>query len=256
MYTLSDNNYTQSADLINLKIKSYMKPPASDLVSSLRKTGLIPVFSHLEVDLLIKIVELSYRCGVRVFEFTHLRDNRGLRLFHYLAEQTAQYQDLILGVGTVLDVTMTERYLHAGAKFIASPFMRADMAEMCHKYERPWMPGCSAVPEILQARSLGAKIITVLPGNILGPEFIAPLTREYKDFHLVPSGGIETTPTSLKKWFEANALCVKLNSALFPKEAVAMRDWTKIESNLLTVLKTIRQVKASVSSVNSDLLAE
>lgn len=233
-----------------------MKPPASDLVLTLRRTGLIPVFSHLEVDLLVKIVELAYRCGVRVFEFTHLRDNRGLRLFQYLVEQTEHHHDLILGAGTVLDATMTERYLHAGAKFIASPFMRADMAEVCHKYERPWMPGCSAVPEILQAKSLGAKIITVLPGNILGPDFIAPIAREHKDIDLVPSGGIDTSATSIRKWFEAGALCVKLSSTLFPKDAVALRDWTKIEANLFTVLKTIRQVKASVNSVNSDLLAE
>jgi len=233
-----------------------MKPPASDLVASLRKTGLVPVFSHLEVDLLVKIVELSYRCGARVFEFTHLRDNRGLRLFQYLAEQVQHHHDLILGAGTVLDATMTERYIQAGAKFISSPFMRADMAEMCHKYERIWMPGCSAVPEVLQAKSLGAKIVTVLPGNILGPDFIAPIAAEHKDLHLVPSGGIETSAASLRKWFESGALCVKLNSSIFPKEAIAARDWVKIESLLFAALKTIRQVKASVNSVNSDLLAE
>ncbi len=169
-------------DLINLKTKSYMKPPASDLVVSLRKTGLIPVFSHLEVDLLVKIVELSYQCGTRVFRFTHLRDNRGLRLFHYLAEQVQHHHDLILGAGTVLDATMTERYIQAGAKFISSPFMRADMAEVCQKYERTWMPGCSAVPEVLEAKSLGASIVTVLPGNILGPEFIAPLAANIETF--------------------------------------------------------------------------
>ncbi|HYG20061.1 MAG TPA: hypothetical protein VD816_14085, partial [Ohtaekwangia sp.] len=103
-----------------------MTPPANDLVTMLRKTGLIPVFSHLEVDLLVKIATLSYQCGIRVFEFSHLRDNRGLRLFQHLTEQTHLYPDLIFGVGTVLDATMTERYIQAGAQFIASPFMRPD----------------------------------------------------------------------------------------------------------------------------------
>jgi len=233
-----------------------MKPPASDLVTVVRKTGLIPVFSHLEVDLLLKSVELSYRSGVKIFEFTHLRDNRGLRLFQHLVEQMEHHTDLILGVGTVLDATMTERYIMAGAQFIASPFMRPDMAEMCQKYSRRWMPGCSAVPEILQAKALGADIIAILPGNILGPEFMAPIAREHPDVHFIPSGGIDPTYDSLRKWFEAKALCIKLNTSLFPKDAIALRDWTKIEGNFFTVMKTIRHVKSSLSSVNSDLLAE
>ncbi|WP_165823960.1 beta/alpha barrel domain-containing protein [Pseudochryseolinea flava] len=227
-----------------------MMPPASELVTSLRKTGLIPVFSHLEVDLLVRIVDLAYRCGVKVFEFTHLRDNRGLRLFQYLKEQMEQHHDLILGVGTVLDATMTERYLNVGAQFIASPFMRDDMAAMCNARHVPWMPGCSTLAEILQARELGAQIISVLPGNVLGAEFIAPITKEHKDILLIPSGGLDTTAANLKKWFEANALCVKLGTSLFPRETIAMRDYHRIESNILNTMKTIRQVKSSINTLN------
>ena len=233
-----------------------MKESASNLVTVVRKTGLIPVFSHLEVDLLLKSVELSYRAGVKIFEFTHLRDNRGLRLFQHLAEQMEHYTDLILGVGTVLDSTMTERYIQAGAQFIASPFMRPDMAEMCQKYNCRWMPGCSAVAEILHAKSLGADIISILPGNILGPEFLAPIAREHPEIHFIPSGGIEPTYESLRKWFEAKALCIKLSTSLFSKDAIALRDWNKIEGNFFAAIKTIRQAKASLNSVNSDLLAE
>jgi 2-dehydro-3-deoxyphosphogluconate aldolase / (4S)-4-hydroxy-2-oxoglutarate aldolase len=232
-----------------------MMPPASELVSPLRKTGLIPVFSHLEVDLLVKVVAIAYRSGVKVFEFTHLRDNRGLRLFQYLKDQMAPYHDLILGVGTVLDLTMTERYLDAGAQFIASPFMRADMAGKCLERNVPWMPGCSTLPEVLEAKKLGADIISVLPGNVLGPEFIAPIAKEYPDLLLVPSGGIDTTPATLTKWFEANALCVKMGTTLFPREAINIRDFDKIESNILNTLKTIRQIKSSINSLKPDLLA-
>lgn len=233
-----------------------MNSPSTDLVPVLRKTGLIPVFSHLEVDLLLKIVTLCYNSGARVFEFSHLRDNRGLRLFQYLIEQRHLYPELTLGVGTVLDATMTERYLDAGAEFIASPFMRPDMAEVCQRYGKLWMPGCSAVPEILQAKALGATVITVLPGNILGPEFITPVAREHPDLHFVPSGGIDVSAASLTKWFEAHTICVKLNTTLFPKELIATRDWKSIETNLLTIMKTIRHVRASLNNVNSDLLAE
>jgi 2-dehydro-3-deoxyphosphogluconate aldolase/(4S)-4-hydroxy-2-oxoglutarate aldolase len=232
-----------------------MMPRASELVTTLHETGLIPVFSHLEVDLLVKVVDIAYRAGVKVFEFTHLRDNRGLRLFQYLKDQMAPHQDLILGVGTVLDVTMTERYLNAGAQFIASPFMRVDMAGKCIERNIPWMPGCSTLPEILEAKKLGADIISVLPGNVLGPEFVAPITKEYKDIFLVPSGGIDTTRAGLTKWFEANALCVKLGTALFPRETINLRDLQRVESNISNALKTIRQIKITINSLKPDQLA-
>ena len=118
------------------------------------------------------------------------------------------------------------------------------------------MPGCTAVPEILQAKALGAKVITVLPGNVLGAEFIAPVAKQHPDLRFIPSGETEITHPNLTKWFEANALCVKLNTTLFPKDALSIRDWLQIESNVLSALKTIRQVKTSVQNVNSDLLIE
>ena len=32
-----------------------------------------------------KMVSVSYQCGLRVFEFMHQRDNKGLRFFEHLA---------------------------------------------------------------------------------------------------------------------------------------------------------------------------
>jgi len=74
----------------------------------IRSAGVVPVFYHPDVDVLLKIVSICYKCGLRVFEFMHQRDNRGLRYFEYLAERANQFPDLTLGVGTVLDAVMTE----------------------------------------------------------------------------------------------------------------------------------------------------
>ncbi len=143
----------------------------------IRSAGVVPVFYHPDVDVLLKIVSICYKCGLRVFEFMHQRDNRGLRYFEYLAEHSNQFPDLTLGVGTVLDAVMTERYINSGARFIASPFLRPDMAAVCQQYDTIWMPGCTTLAEIEKAKMLGATVINVLSGNVLGPDFISSVTE-------------------------------------------------------------------------------
>ena len=146
-----------------------------DVLIRFRDSGIIPVFYHPDMDVLMRVVSICYDCGLRIFEFMHQRDNRGLRFFTHLAGQLDHYPGVALGVGTVLDATMTERYVKAGAQFIASPFLRPDMGQVCHAQDILWMPGCATADEVASAVSLKADAVNVLPGNILGPEFVAPL---------------------------------------------------------------------------------
>jgi 2-dehydro-3-deoxyphosphogluconate aldolase/(4S)-4-hydroxy-2-oxoglutarate aldolase len=221
-----------------------------NVIIQLKQIGVVPVFYHPDVDVLMQAVDVAYRCGLRVFEFMHQRDNKGPRLFNYIAERAHQYPDIILGAGTVLDATMTERYIQVGAQFIASPFLRPEMAEVCHQNNILWMPGCTTTTDISWAKSLGASVIGVLPGNILGSEFIQSVKREYPELEFIPSGILDLHPAALSKWFEAGSLCIKLGAALFPKDAITLKDWGTIEKGIFVHLKNISKIRASLKSVN------
>jgi 2-dehydro-3-deoxyphosphogluconate aldolase/(4S)-4-hydroxy-2-oxoglutarate aldolase len=222
----------------------------------IRSSGVVPVFYHPDVDLLLKVVSICYKCGLRVFEFMHQRDNRGLRYFEYLLEHSTQFPDLTLGVGTVLDAVMTERYINAGAKFVASPFLRPDMGAVCRQYDILWMPGCTSLAEIEKAKSLGATVINALSGNVLGPEFIASVSRLHPDLHLIPSGLSDLREIIIRKWFEAGILGIKLGSQFFTKEQIALREWSVIEKNLTDVLKVVSKIHSEVKPINLDFIAE
>ena len=209
----------------------------------MKQIGIIPVFYHPDVDVLMQVVDISYRCGLRVFEFMHQRDNKGLRLFNYIKERAHHYPGIILGVGTVLDATMTERYIQVGAQFIASPFLRPEMAEVCNRHDTLWMPGCTTTSDISWAKSLGATIIGILPANILGPDFIQSVKRAHQDLEFIPSGISDLHPGVLAKWFEAGSLCLKLGAPLFPKEAITLKDWGTIEKGIFGHLKNISKIK-------------
>lgn len=221
-----------------------------EAISRMKQIGVVPVFYHPDVDVLINVVDICYRSGLRVFEFMHQRDNKGPRLFNYIRERISRYPEIILGAGTVLDDTMTERYIQAGAQFIASPFLRPEMAEVCHQQNILWMPGCTTIADIGRAKSLGATAIGILPGNILGPEFIRTVKKEFSDLEFIPSGITDLHPAALSKWFEAGSLCIKLGAPLFPKEAIAVKDWEIVEKAVADNLNSIHKIRASLNSVN------
>ena len=221
-----------------------------EVITQMKRIGVVPVFYHPDVDILMNVVDICYRSGLRVFEFMHQRDNKGPRLFNYIRERVGNYPEIILGAGTVLDDTMTERYIQAGAQFIASPFLRPEMAEVCRLQNVLWIPGCTTIADINQAKSLGATVIGILPGNILGPEFVQSVKKIFSDLEFIPSGIIDLHPAALSKWFEAGSLCIKLSGALFPKDAIAVKDWGLIEKSVVDNLKTIAKIRASLNSVN------
>jgi 2-dehydro-3-deoxyphosphogluconate aldolase / (4S)-4-hydroxy-2-oxoglutarate aldolase len=247
VYIYFTNLKFQSSQQANLRRMSFSK---HEIVLQLKQIGVLPVFYHPDVDVLMNIIDICYRSGLRVFEFMHQRDNKGPRLFNYIRDRIGNYPEIILGAGTVLDDIMTERYIQVGAQFIASPFLRPEMAEVCRQQNILWVPGCTTIKDINSAKSLEATVIGILPGNILGPEFVQSVKREFSDLEFIPSGITDLHPSALSKWFEAGSLCIKLNAPLFPKDAIAVKDWQIVEKSIFDNLKTISKIRASLNSVN------
>jgi len=159
-----------------LNIHGRMSVSKKEVLLRFRDSGVIPVFYHPDVDILMRIVSICYHSGSRVFdrclrvyEFMHQRAYRGLRFFMHLNEQLDQFPGIVPGVGTVLDAPMTERYVRTGAQFIASPFLRPDRGRECEENDI-WMPVCATVGEMNHADELHTEAINVLPGNVLGFE--------------------------------------------------------------------------------------
>jgi 2-dehydro-3-deoxyphosphogluconate aldolase/(4S)-4-hydroxy-2-oxoglutarate aldolase len=220
-----------------------------DVIIKIRTSGVIPVFYHPDMDVLLRTLSISYQCGLRTFEFMHQRDNKGLRFFEHLVEKLDDFPDLTLGVGTVLDATMTERYIKAGAQFIASPFLRTDMGQVCKENNILWMPGCTTLEEIEKSKSLGATAINVLPGNVLGYEFIASVNKRYPELRLLPSGITDFREGTLSKWFEAGSLAIKLGAQIFTREEIGAKDWAKIQKNLTELLNNIKKVQTALNLI-------
>lgn len=214
----------------------------NSIVEDMQSTGLVPVFNHPDIEVAKGVLDACYKGGVRVFEFTN-RSANAPAIFGQLKEYAAQYEDLSLGIGTVFTVEKTKAFLDLGAEFIVSPAMIPEMGSYCREHNAIWIPGCGSVTEIFNARQLGAKLVKIFPGNVLGPGFVKSAKAVFPELAIMPTGGVAPTEENLKSWFDAGVLCVGMGSKLIPKDVLANTDYAALENIVRMTLDTIRKVR-------------
>jgi 2-dehydro-3-deoxyphosphogluconate aldolase / (4S)-4-hydroxy-2-oxoglutarate aldolase len=212
------------------------------IMTTMRSTGLVPLFTHDNAAEAQQVVEAAYKGGVRVFEFTNRRPN-SYDVFVHLLKQRHLYPDLMLGIGTIMDAATTKKFIDAGADFIISPILKPAMAEVCHQHDKHWIPGCATLTEIVTAKEHGAEIIKIFPGSVLGPGFVSSITPVVPGLNLMITGGVEPTEQNLSSWFKAGAMCVGLGSQLFTKDILEAKDWPALQQRVTNALQIIGNLK-------------
>jgi 2-dehydro-3-deoxyphosphogluconate aldolase/(4S)-4-hydroxy-2-oxoglutarate aldolase len=212
------------------------------IVSAMRTSGLVPLFTHDDPGISRDVIEAAYAGGVRVFEFTNRRAN-AFNVFVEMLKHFEKYPDLMLGIGTIMDAATTKKFVDAGAHFIISPILKLEMADYCLKNDRPWLPGCATLTEAVTARDHGAKVIKIFPGSVLGPGFVSSIMPVVPDMQLMITGGVEPNEQNLSAWFKAGAMCVGMGSQLFTKEILETKNWDKLKQTVSDSLAIIKRVK-------------
>ena len=215
-----------------------------EVVLKMKETGMIPVFYHPQVETAKQVMKACYEGGVRVFEFT----NRGDFAHEVFAELNKwafqEIPDMIVGVGSVVDAGTASLYIQLGANFVVSPVLKEEMAIVCNRRKIAWSPGCGSLNDISRAEELGAEIVKIFPGSSVGgPKFVAAVKGPCPWSSIMPTGGVEPTEENLRAWFDAGVTCVGMGSNLFPKEALAAKDWGKITELCRQTLEIIKKVR-------------
>ncbi|WP_299245953.1 bifunctional 4-hydroxy-2-oxoglutarate aldolase/2-dehydro-3-deoxy-phosphogluconate aldolase [uncultured Aquimarina sp.] len=219
-----------------------MKYTNQHIISVMEDTGVIPVFNHPDIHIAKEVLSASYKAGIRVFEFTN-RDPKALTVFTELRKYASKYDHLILGIGTIFTETQVQQFLDAGAGFIVSPVLIPEVADYCNKKEILWIPGCATITEVYTAHQLGAQLIKVFPGNVLGPNFIKAVKTVLPQIKIMPTGGVEPTLENLKLWFNSGVSCVGMGSQLFNKNEIKNKNFLKLTEDIKESLQHIQKVK-------------
>lgn len=158
-----------------------------------------------------EIAEAVIAGGIKNIEVTFTTPG-ALEIIKNLTEEYKDHTDIIIGAGTVNDITTARLALLAGAKFIVSPTFQKDVAMLCNQYDSVYLPGCATPQEVVEAIRYGVKVIKAFPGDILTASFISDLKGPFPGIKIMPSGGVNLK--NLSTWIEKGAWAVGIGSDL------------------------------------------
>lgn len=198
------------------------------------KYPVLPVYYNDDIQTCIAVVNACYAGGIRVFEFVNRGEQAPENFSRLLTYQRENWPDLLLGIGTIKTAAMATAYIEMGAEFIVSPVVKPEIAEVTLKRDILWVPGCMTPTEISTAEDLGAPLVKLFPGDLLGGGFLKSVKPLFPTMRFMPTGGVNPTEESISGWFTAGVSAVGLGSKLFAKpEGATGFDWLADRSRLL-----------------------
>jgi 2-dehydro-3-deoxyphosphogluconate aldolase / (4S)-4-hydroxy-2-oxoglutarate aldolase len=215
-----------------------------DVAVRMKEDGIIPVFYDPDPDLCFEVAKACYNGGLRVFEFTN-RGDFAHEVFGILNKRlTAEFPDMVLGTGSVVDAPTAAIFIQMGSNFIVSPSTHEDMAALCNLRKILWIPGCGSVTEISRAETLGAEIVKVFPATqVGGPGFVKGVLGPKPFTSIMPTGGVEPTAENLAEWFNAGVYCVGMGSQLITKEILKNRNFSLLQKNVEKAAEILKKIR-------------
>lgn len=200
-----------------------MTPNDLPLETLMRTGPVIPVIVIDRVDDALPLARALLAGGVRVLEVT-LRTPAALEAIRAMST----LDGAIVGAGTVLDASLYDAAAAAGARFMVSPGLTDTLAAHARTRAVPLLPGVATASEAMRAREAGFRQLKFFPAESSGgAAALKGFASVFPDLLFCPTGGItaESAPRYLGL---SNVACVG-GSWLMPAEAVAARDWSRIE---------------------------
>lgn len=122
------------------------------------------------------------------------------------------FDDLLVGAGTVLDIAMCKKAIDHGAQYIVSPGFDEETSEYCYKKNIPYLPGCMTVTEMMTALKHHVTVIKLFPGSHFGPKFIKSIKAPLPNIKVMVTGGVDLD--NINEWLTSGADMIGIGSAL------------------------------------------
>jgi len=189
-------------------------------------SGVIAIVRLDSADQLLRVAEAIMAGGVNVIEFT-MTTPGALDVIRKASDRFGD--EILLGVGTVLDSETAREAILAGARFVVTPTLRHETIELCNRYSAPICAGAYTPTEILSAWEWGADLVKVFPATSLGPGYIRDVLAPLPQIRLVPTGGV--SKDNVEAFILAGAAAVAVGSSLVDRTIVAAGDWATLTAN-------------------------
>lgn len=214
-----------------------------ELFRLIPQQGVLPLYYYADPDVSLEVLKCLYRAGIRAVEYTNRGEEalKNFKLMRTLCDE--ELKGMYLGIGTIKNASDAQKFIDAGTDYIVCPGLIDEVATVADKMNMLWIPGCMTPSEIIHAENLGAKMIKLFPGNLLGPSFLSAIKSLFPGLLFMPTGGVDLDKENIAGWFKAGVCAVGMGSKLVSKQLLENKDYSKIESLTKEALDIVRSVK-------------
>jgi len=195
-----------------------------EVLSALKSGGIIPVIRAASADAAVRTSEALVDGGIATLEITMTVPD-ALRAMRLVSERLGA--DVLLGAGTVTTTRMAADALDAGARFLVSPCVVADVIALARDRGVAILPGALTPTEVFTAHTLGGDIVKVFPASAVGgPAYLRALKGPFPDIDLCPTGGVNLD--TIGEFIKAGAVAVGVGGELVLKGAIQAGEFGRI----------------------------
>jgi 2-dehydro-3-deoxyphosphogluconate aldolase/(4S)-4-hydroxy-2-oxoglutarate aldolase len=187
-------------------------------------TTVIPVVTIARAADAVPLAAALLRGGLRVIEVT-LRTQEAPAAIRAIARALP---DVVVGAGTVLTGADVTRAVGAGARFLVSPGLTADLVAAGLGSELPYLPGAVTPSEVIAAREHGFSLLKFFPAAASGGiEALRQLAPVFPGIAFCPTGGVGAENAA--QYLSLPNVPMVGGSWMAPAEAITAQDWAGIE---------------------------
>lgn len=213
------------------------------LLKLIPEQGILPLYYFKDAEVSVGLLRALYKAGIRAIEYTN-RGEQALKNFEVMRKVCdEEMKDMYLGIGTIKNGEMARAFIDAGTDFIVCPGLVKKVGEVADKEDMLWVPGCMTPTEIIKAESLGAKVIKLFPGNLLGPSFVSTIKELFPGLLFMPTGGVEVNKDNLTAWFKSGVCAVGMGSKLVTKAIMENKQYDELTQLTQEALALVKSCK-------------
>lgn len=204
------------------------------VIQRISQIGIVPVVKVTKEEDALPLAKALYDGGIDAAEITFRSEHakKAIEIIHH------NLPDMLLGAGTVLNVTQAKEAIQAGASFIVTPGFNHAVVAWCTENNIPVLPGISTASELETALSYGLDCVKFFPAESSGgAKKIKDLSAPYQHVKFMPTGGIGLH--NMHEYLSIPNVLAIGGSFMLPNTLVDAQDWNGICNASKQAIKTM-----------------
>ena len=194
----------------------------------------VGIVRGIPLEKVLKIAEVYVESGLTTIEIT-MNTEGATEIITALRKRFPQ---LNVGAGTVCSLLDLTNAVNAGAQFIVTPIIDAEVIIKSVELNIPIFPGAYTPTEIYNAWKLGASAVKIFPATQLGTQYIKDIAAPLNKIKLLPTGGVSVA--NINSFFQSGAIGVGMGSSLFDKKMVDEENFEGLKKHFITIKNQIK----------------